>query len=60
MDGSINWASEQAQNLLDLFSQSLIGALGPDMALMEKYFPFLKTGYQIFLWRLLSLLFSEG
>ena len=48
LDGIVGWIAEQVMNALDLINTSVLGAMGCDMSVFERYFPAAKTMYQIF------------
>ena len=48
LDGIVGWIAEQVMNVLDLFTSSVLGALGCDMTTFLQYFPAAETMYEIF------------
>jgi hypothetical protein len=48
LDGIVEWIAEQVMYGLDLISTSVLGALGCDMAVFQRYFPAAKTMYDVF------------
>lgn len=48
LDGIVSWLSEQAMNVLDMITTSVLGALGCDMSTFVRYFPAAETLYKIF------------
>ena len=48
LDGIVEWIAEQVMHGLDLISTSVLGALGCDMAVFQRYFPAAKTMYDVF------------
>jgi len=48
LDGIVAWLAEQVMHGLDLISNSVLGALGCDMAVFLRYFPAADTMYQVF------------
>jgi len=48
LDGIVEWIAEQIMHGLDLLSNSVLGALGTDMAVFLRYFPAADTMYQVF------------
>lgn len=50
LDGATNWIAERLTQILDTFASAILGALGPDLTVMETYFPFMNVAYSVFLW----------
>lgn len=48
LDGIVSWIAEQVMNLLDMISNSVLGALGCNMDTFVRYFPAAETMYNIF------------
>ena len=48
LDGIVAWIAEQVMNILDMISGSVLGALGCNMDVFERYFPAAETMYNIF------------
>ena len=48
LDGIVSWIAEQVMNILDMISNSVLGALGCNMDTFVRYFPAAETMYNIF------------
>ena len=48
LDGIVGWVAEQIMYILDMINTSVLGALGCDMSVFERYFPAAKTMYNVF------------
>lgn len=48
LDGIVSWIAEQVMNILDMISNSVLGALGSNMDTFVRYFPAVETMYHIF------------
>ena len=48
LDGIVSWIAEQVMNILDMISNSVLGALGCNMDTFIRYFPAAETMYHIF------------
>ena len=48
LDGVVSWIAEQVMNILDMISNSVLGALGCNMDTFVRYFPAAETMYHIF------------
>lgn len=48
LDGIVGWIAEQVMNILDMISNSVLGALGCNMDTFIRYFPAAESMYKIF------------
>ena len=48
LDGIVEWIAQQVMYGLDLITTSVLGALGCDMTVFNRYFPAAETMYHIF------------
>ena len=48
LDGIVSWLAQQVMNILDMISNSVLGALGCNMDTFTRYFPAAETMYHIF------------
>ena len=48
LDGIVSWIAEQAMNVLDMISSSVLGALGCNMNTFIRYFPAAESMYKVF------------
>jgi len=48
LDGIVSWIAEQVMNILDMISNSVLGALGCNMDTFVQYIPAAETMYHIF------------
>ena len=48
LDGIVSWLAQQVMNILDMISNSVLGALGCNMDTFIRYFPAAETMYHIF------------
>jgi hypothetical protein len=48
LDGIVAWLAEQIMHILDMVNTSVLGALGCDMEVFNRYFPAAETMYDVF------------
>lgn len=48
LDGVVGWIAEKVMGVLDLITTSVLGALGCNLDVFDRYFPAAQTMYSIF------------